>query len=96
LPFLTLKAHEFYRLPEYTKLEYIKVKFYDCTIVLSPMCYQEIGFTHMRVLEGVGTIIQLAGLVARLCKLVSLSVIPSSPALQQTYHQNMDKKLFEI
>ncbi|EGO05345.1 hypothetical protein SERLA73DRAFT_174456 [Serpula lacrymans var. lacrymans S7.3] len=43
----------FDELPEYTKLEYIK----------------EIGFTHMRILEGVGTIIQLGGLVARLCKL---------------------------
>ncbi|KAE9400559.1 P-loop containing nucleoside triphosphate hydrolase protein [Gymnopus androsaceus JB14] len=40
-------------IPEYTKLEYIK----------------EIGFTHMRILEGVGTILQLAGLVARLCKM---------------------------
>ena len=31
---------------------------------------QEIGFTHMRVLEGVGTLVQLGGLVARLCKMV--------------------------
>lgn len=43
----------FDELPEYTKLEYIK----------------EVGFVHMRVLEGVGTLVQLAGLVARLCKL---------------------------
>ncbi|KAG6335916.1 hypothetical protein ID866_3170 [Astraeus odoratus] len=43
----------FDELPEYSKLEYIK----------------EIGFTHMRILEGVGTIIQLGGLLARLCKL---------------------------
>lgn len=43
----------FDELPEYTKLEYIK----------------EIGFTHMRILEGVGTLVQLAGLVARLCKM---------------------------
>ncbi|KAF8640889.1 hypothetical protein AX17_000537 [Amanita inopinata Kibby_2008] len=42
----------FDEMPEYTKLEYIK----------------EIGFTHMRVLEGVGTLVQLAGLIARLCK----------------------------
>ncbi|EIN14009.1 P-loop containing nucleoside triphosphate hydrolase protein [Punctularia strigosozonata HHB-11173 SS5] len=40
-------------LPEYTELEYIK----------------EIGFTHMRILEGVGTIIQLGGLIARLSKM---------------------------
>ncbi|KAJ7596663.1 P-loop containing nucleoside triphosphate hydrolase protein [Mycena floridula] len=43
----------FDEMPEYTKLEYIK----------------EIGFTHMRILEGVGTLIQLAGLVARLCRM---------------------------
>lgn len=43
----------FDEMAEYTKLEFIK----------------EIGFTHMRVLEGVGTLIQLSGLVARLCKL---------------------------
>ncbi|KAA1468033.1 P-loop containing nucleoside triphosphate hydrolase protein [Dentipellis sp. KUC8613] len=43
----------FDELPEYQKLEYIK----------------EIGFTHMRILEGVGTLIQLAGLMARLCKM---------------------------
>jgi len=43
----------FDELPEYTKLEYIK----------------EIGFTHMRILEGVGTLMQLGGLVARLCKM---------------------------
>ncbi|KAJ3998582.1 P-loop containing nucleoside triphosphate hydrolase protein [Lentinula boryana] len=40
-------------MPEYTKLQYIK----------------EIGFTHMRILEGVGTMLQLAGLIARLCKM---------------------------
>ncbi|KAJ6520043.1 P-loop containing nucleoside triphosphate hydrolase protein [Mycena sanguinolenta] len=45
----------FDEIPEYTKLEYIK----------------EIGFTHMRILEGVGTLLQLAGLVARLCKMNS-------------------------
>lgn len=49
---LTSDGH---RLPEYTKLEYIK----------------EIGWTHMRILEGVGTLVQLGGLMARLCKMVS-------------------------
>ncbi|OCH87469.1 P-loop containing nucleoside triphosphate hydrolase protein [Obba rivulosa] len=43
----------FDEIPEYTKLEYIK----------------EIGFTHMRILEGVGTLIQLGGLMSRLCKM---------------------------
>uniref|UniRef100_A0A914WSH4 Replication factor C subunit 2 n=2 Tax=Plectus sambesii TaxID=2011161 RepID=A0A914WSH4_9BILA len=38
-------------LPEYIKLEYIK----------------EIGLTHARIIEGVGSLLQLSGLVARLC-----------------------------
>lgn len=36
---------------------------------LSRMPVQEIGFTHMRILEGVSTVVQLGGLLARLCKL---------------------------
>ncbi|GAA5835162.1 hypothetical protein JCM5353_003573 [Sporobolomyces roseus] len=40
-------------LQEYTKLEFIR----------------EIGFTHMRILEGVSTVVQLGGLIARLCKI---------------------------
>jgi len=39
-------------LSEHTKLEFIK----------------EIGFTHMRVLEGVQTFLQLSGCVAKLCR----------------------------
>jgi replication factor C subunit 2/4 len=39
-------------LPEYLKLEYIK----------------EIGYTHMRVCQGVNSLLQLSALVARLCK----------------------------
>ncbi|GAA5823541.1 hypothetical protein JCM11251_000672 [Rhodosporidiobolus azoricus] len=38
---------------EYTKLEFIR----------------EIGFAHMRILEGVATVVQLGGLIARLCRL---------------------------
>ncbi|GAA5970528.1 hypothetical protein JCM11641_007340 [Rhodosporidiobolus odoratus] len=38
---------------EYVKLEFIR----------------EIGFAHMRILEGVSTVVQLGGLIARLCKL---------------------------
>jgi len=41
------------RMSEFMKLEFIK----------------EIGFTHMRVLEGVSTLVQLGGLLSRLCKL---------------------------
>ncbi|KAK3946073.1 DNA replication factor C-like protein [Diplogelasinospora grovesii] len=40
-------------LSEHTKLEFIK----------------EIGFTHMKILEGVQTLLQLSGCVVRLCKL---------------------------
>ena len=40
-------------LSEHAKLEFIK----------------EIGFTHMRVLDGVQTLLQLSGCVARLCKI---------------------------
>lgn len=40
-------------LSEHAKLEFIK----------------EIGFTHMKILEGVQTLLQLSGCVARLCKL---------------------------
>ncbi|KAI5819854.1 P-loop containing nucleoside triphosphate hydrolase protein [Pyronema omphalodes] len=40
-------------LSEHSKLEFIK----------------EIGFTHMRILEGVSTLLQLKGCIARLCKI---------------------------
>ncbi|KAI5294387.1 replication factor C subunit 4 [Ascosphaera acerosa] len=40
-------------LSEHSKLEFIK----------------EIGFTHMRILEGVQTLVQLSGCVARLCRI---------------------------
>jgi replication factor C subunit 2/4 len=54
-----------YSLAEYTKLEFIK----------------EIGWTHMRILEGVGTLTQLSGLMARLCKLVRLQSFVTSVIL---------------
>ncbi|XP_061554758.1 replication factor C subunit 2 isoform X1 [Phycodurus eques] len=40
-----------YQMAEYLKLEFIK----------------EIGYTHMRIVEGVSSLLQMAGLVARLC-----------------------------
>jgi replication factor C subunit 2/4 len=54
-------------IPEFVKLEFIKVFFN----FLSNECnhHKEIGMTHMRVLEGNFTLLQLAGLVARLCKI---------------------------
>lgn len=42
-----------YSLPEYLKLEFIR----------------EIGITHMRIAQGVNSLLQLSALVARLCKL---------------------------
>ena len=44
---------KFPSLSEHTKLEFVR----------------EIGFTHMRILEGMQTYLQLAGCVAKLCKL---------------------------
>ena len=40
-------------LSEHSKLEFIR----------------EIGFTHMRILDGVQSILQLSGCVAKLCKI---------------------------
>lgn len=40
-----------YDMPEYLKLEYIR----------------EVGFAHMRIADGVGTLLQLSGLLAKLC-----------------------------
>ncbi|KAM3175650.1 Subunit of heteropentameric Replication factor C (RF-C) [Hymenolepis weldensis] len=42
-----------HQMDEYLKLEYIK----------------EVGLTHLRIAEGLGTLLQLAGLLARLCKI---------------------------
>ncbi|KAF2225154.1 P-loop containing nucleoside triphosphate hydrolase protein [Elsinoe ampelina] len=53
------------QLSEHSKLEFIK----------------EIGFTHMRILEGVQTYLQLSGCVAKLCKInmkPSLFVVPKA------------------
>jgi len=44
---------KFYQMPEYIKLEFIK----------------EIGMTHLRIVEGLQSFIQLTGLLARLCKI---------------------------
>ncbi|XP_030818381.1 replication factor C subunit 2 [Camarhynchus parvulus] len=41
-----------YQMPEYLKLEFIK----------------EIGYTHMKIAEGVNSLLQMAGLLARLCQ----------------------------
>ena len=35
---------------------------------------KEIGWTHMRILEGVSSLVQLSGLIARLCKMVCFHI----------------------
>lgn len=32
------------------------------------LCPQEIGYTHMKIAEGVNSLLQMAGLLARLCQ----------------------------
>ncbi|PIO35041.1 hypothetical protein AB205_0201350 [Aquarana catesbeiana] len=46
-----------FQMPEYLKLEFIK----------------EIGYTHMKVTEGVNSLLQMAGLLARLCQKTAVS-----------------------
>ncbi|KAF9972343.1 replication factor C subunit 4 [Actinomortierella ambigua] len=46
------------------------VKFYDGMAEYMKLDYiKEIGMTHMKILEGVSSLVQLGGLIARLCKL---------------------------
>jgi replication factor C subunit 2/4 len=51
------KVAKSYDMPEALKLEYLR----------------EIGFTHMRIADGVGTLLQLLGLAARLCQMVEVT-----------------------
>jgi replication factor C subunit 2/4 len=57
-------------LSEHAKLEFIKVRPGSLTLLVQQLTHwQEIGFTHMRILEGVQTLLQLSGCIARLCKI---------------------------
>ncbi len=49
-------------MPEYLKLEFIK----------------EIGYQHMRIVQGTSSLLQMAGLVARLCKTSQESMVKAS------------------
>ncbi|EEH16862.2 hypothetical protein PABG_06949 [Paracoccidioides brasiliensis Pb03] len=66
-------------LSEHAKLEFIK----------------EIGFAHMRILEGVQTLVQLSGCVAKLCR---INMKPESfvPSKQQTNGQLIDEWEFRV
>lgn len=71
-------------LPEAVKLEYIR----------------DIGWTHMRALEGVATYLQLSALVARLAKHVRMQTRNEghrdSVILTRLYTQSMDPHLFVL
>lgn len=62
--FRVVKSME--ELAEYMKLEFIRVSLRHSNDMLME---QEIGWTHMRILEGVGTLVQLGAMIARLCRL---------------------------
>jgi replication factor C subunit 2/4 len=69
-------------LSEHAKLEFIKVRVCCIKDRALPILIitQEIGFTHMRILEGVQTLLQLSGCVARLSKInmqPQLFVVPT-------------------
>eukprot|EP00850_Spirogloea_muscicola_P005867 SM000027S09648 [mRNA] locus=s27:484203:486714:+ [translate_table: standard] len=50
-----------YEMPEYLKLEFIR----------------EVGFAHLRIADGVGSLLQLSGLLAKLCKVRNMAAIPT-------------------
>lgn len=71
-----------YQMAEYLKLEFIKVSYgsahccrlsgkhenrTEAQVLTSSSLLQEIGYTHMRVAEGVNSLLQMAGLLGRLC-----------------------------
>ncbi|OWA50285.1 Replication factor C subunit 2 [Hypsibius exemplaris] len=57
---IIFRVCKFHPMADLVKLEYIK----------------EIGLTHKKIAEGLGTLIQLSGLIARLCRIVQ----PKAPA----------------
>lgn len=55
---------------EAVKLAFIKVSFLKFIIDSSVQVFaklQEIGLTHQRIIEGLTTLLQMSGLLARLC-----------------------------
>ena len=45
----------------------IIVSFVIIIVIIVSFVLQEIGYTHMRVAEGVSSLLQMSGLLARLC-----------------------------
>ena len=44
------------------------VRLLSCTLTSRCVCLQEVGFCHMRIVEGVNSRLQLSGLLAKLCQ----------------------------
>lgn len=70
-----------YEMPEFLKLEFIRVSFIQSFSKESVgwkthafLYFQEIGFVHIRITDGVGTLLQMSGLMAKLCR-VSLKAM---------------------
>lgn len=63
---------KYHTMAEFLKLEFLRVRahraFFRGIDRSALPATQEIGFAHMRIVEGVGTLVQLSGLVARMCK----------------------------
>ena len=66
-------------LSEHSKLEFIK----------------EIGFTHMRILEGLQTYLQLSGCLARLCK-INMKPSVSGSFVARTVLKTLAKTIYAI
>jgi len=56
---------------EFLMLEFLKVTYSVLSMFfkINSMSDQEIGMTHMKIIEGLGTLLQLTGLLARLCEI---------------------------
>lgn len=54
-------------LPEYTKMQFIRVRIAKHTFLFHCKIFKEIGLCHVRIIEGVSTLVQLSGLIAKLC-----------------------------
>ena len=72
------RVTKFEEMSEPLKLDFIKVcplyvhqgwpsMLVDARLRSTSMLSQEVGFTHMRVLDGLDTLLQMSGLVAKLC-----------------------------
>jgi hypothetical protein len=47
----------------------------DLSLLFADFLMQEVGFAHMRIADGVGSLLQLTGLLAKLCKARNKAVV---------------------